>query len=46
MKTLFAIILGVVIGLGAMLLTAKPYSTSSESNERLYEIVWGWTNRV
>lgn len=39
MKVLFAILLGTVIGLGAMYLTASDYSTSDESNMRLYENV-------
>lgn len=39
MKTLFAVLLGIVLGLGAMYMVIKPYETSPESNVRLYENV-------
>lgn len=39
MKVLFAILLGVVLGIGAMHMVMKPYETSPGSDVRLYENV-------
>jgi len=40
MKVLLAILIGVTLGVGIILLTAPDYQTSDESNVRLFERVF------
>lgn len=40
MKLLLAILIGVMLGVGAMMLTASDYQTSHESDVRLYDNVF------